>query len=164
MVAFCEASDVEQRLERSLTSTEEEYIDGKIEAAQVLVIGYLGCGNEPYATKADVPLAVRVATSQAVADAITKKASNPAGADSVANTTGPFGQTLNFTAGSSGGVYLSKAVRQMLDPHRCDSKAFAVDTAPTGSMHPPWCSLMMGASYCSCGVDIAGVPIFEGQP
>lgn len=41
-------------------------------------------------------------------------------------------------------------------------KAYSLDTAPGGcGPHLPWCSLMLGATYCSCGVDIAGVPIFE---
>lgn len=44
------------------------------------------------------------------------------------------------------------------------SGAFSVDTAPpVGSTHLPWCSLSFGAGFCSCGVDIAGVPIFEGD-
>lgn len=43
------------------------------------------------------------------------------------------------------------------------SGAFAVDMfGGSASGHLPWCSLMFGALYCSCGVDIAGVPIFEG--
>lgn len=43
------------------------------------------------------------------------------------------------------------------------SGAFSVDMlGPARSAHLPWCSLMMGANYCSCGVDIAGRPIFEG--
>lgn len=41
-------------------------------------------------------------------------------------------------------------------------KAFSIDTAPASSAHLPWCSLMLGALYCSCGFDIAGVPIYEG--
>lgn len=42
------------------------------------------------------------------------------------------------------------------------SGAFAIDMVPSlGSAHLPWCSLNMGALYCSCGVDIAGVPIYE---
>lgn len=48
-----------------------------------------------------------------------------------------------------------------------DNGAFAIDMVPSaGSAHLPWCSLMMGATYCSCGVDIAGVPIYElgGNP
>jgi hypothetical protein len=40
--------------------------------------------------------------------------------------------------------------------------AFTVDTAPSlCGDHLPWCSLSFGATYCSCGVDIAGYPIFE---
>lgn len=45
--------------------------------------------------------------------------------------------------------------------------AFAIDMVPgVGSEHLPWCSLRLGASWCSCGVDIAGVPIYEtgGEP
>jgi hypothetical protein len=41
-------------------------------------------------------------------------------------------------------------------------KAYSLDTAPGGcGAHLPWCSLTLGATYCSCGVDIAGEPIFE---
>ena len=43
------------------------------------------------------------------------------------------------------------------------SGAFSIDTGPAfGTAHLPWCSLMLGATYCSCGVDIAGRPIYEG--
>lgn len=42
-------------------------------------------------------------------------------------------------------------------------EAFSFDTAPSAglSAHLPWCNLAFGATYCSCGVDIAGEPIFE---
>lgn len=40
--------------------------------------------------------------------------------------------------------------------------AFSVDMLGASSVHLPWCSFYFGATYCSCGVDIAGVPIFEG--
>lgn len=39
--------------------------------------------------------------------------------------------------------------------------AFSVDTVGSASLHLPWCALYFGATYCSCGVDIAGYPIFE---
>lgn len=42
------------------------------------------------------------------------------------------------------------------------SGAFAIDTVSSSARHLPWCSLMLGANYCSCGTDIAGRPIFEG--
>lgn len=40
--------------------------------------------------------------------------------------------------------------------------AFSVNMVGSSSLHLPWCSLHFGATYCSCGVDIAGYPIFEG--
>lgn len=39
--------------------------------------------------------------------------------------------------------------------------AFAVDMLGTSTSHLAWCSLTMGAAYCSCGADIAGYPIYE---
>lgn len=40
--------------------------------------------------------------------------------------------------------------------------AFSVDTAPRStSSHLPWCSWSMGATWCSCGADLAGFPIYE---
>lgn len=41
-------------------------------------------------------------------------------------------------------------------------EAFSLDTAPQGtsSMHLPWCSVSFG-ELCSCGVNLAGFPIFE---
>jgi len=42
------------------------------------------------------------------------------------------------------------------------SGAFSVDMVGGASAHLPWCTLMFGGNYCSCGVDIAGYPIFEG--
>jgi hypothetical protein len=41
------------------------------------------------------------------------------------------------------------------------SGAFAIDMLGTCSTHLAWCSLVLGATYCSCGVDIAGFPLFE---
>lgn len=42
-----------------------------------------------------------------------------------------------------------------------DAGAFGIDMLPTVSKHLPWCSLYFGADNCSCGVDIAGYPIYE---
>jgi len=41
------------------------------------------------------------------------------------------------------------------------SGAYAIDMVGTSTMHLPWCSLVLGANYCSCGTDIAGHPIYE---
>jgi hypothetical protein len=40
--------------------------------------------------------------------------------------------------------------------------AFSLDMVGFANLHLPWCASMFGALYCSCGVDIAARPIFEG--
>lgn len=42
-----------------------------------------------------------------------------------------------------------------------DAVAFTIDTVGSTGSHLDWCSYTLGALYCSCGVDIAGVPIYE---
>lgn len=42
------------------------------------------------------------------------------------------------------------------------SGAFSVDMLGGSTIHLPWCNLMFGGLYCSCGADIAGRPIYEG--
>ena len=39
--------------------------------------------------------------------------------------------------------------------------AFSVDTIGASSIHQPWCNLAFGATYCSCGADLAGFPLWE---
>lgn len=39
---------------------------------------------------------------------------------------------------------------------------YAVDMVSATANHAPWCSLAFGATYCSCGADIAGFPLYEG--
>ena len=41
------------------------------------------------------------------------------------------------------------------------SGAFSIDMVGTSTTHQPWCSLLLGATSCSCGADIAGYPIYE---
>lgn len=50
----------------------------------------------------------------------------------------------------------------ILSPPTASGRAFSVCPSSSSAAHLPWCSLMMGATYCSCGVDIAGFPLFEG--
>ncbi|WP_166390302.1 hypothetical protein [Nocardioides ochotonae] len=41
---------------------------------------------------------------------------------------------------------------------------FSIDTAGGGgSPHPPWCSRHFGGPTCSCGVALAGRPIYEPE-
>lgn len=76
---------------------------------------------------------------------------------------GPFSQTLD-TRQQRRGMYWPSEIQEL--QRLCvvggnSSGAFQIDTAPASTAHLPWCSLMLGALYCSCGVDIAGAPIYE---
>lgn len=77
---------------------------------------------------------------------------------------GPFQQSIQVQARRS--LFWPSEIEQLqgLCKTGGGDKAFAVDTAPAGGGgHLPWCNLMFGANYCSCGADIAaGEPIFEG--
>lgn len=75
-------------------------------------------------------------------------------------TTGPF--TIGGSPSNPhGDFYLTRNERKALGEGR--QQAFGVDITggTAGRVHRPWCSLMLGANYCSCGADIAGTPIYE---
>lgn len=77
---------------------------------------------------------------------------------------GPFGVTVDTRQRTGFNLWPSEitALQDICKSTEDTSGAFSVDTAPClGGAHLPWCSLNMGAAYCSCGVDIAGEPIYE---
>lgn len=49
----------------------------------------------------------------------------------------------------------------LLSPTDTTGKAFSITPYGSASAHLAWCSLSMGAEFCSCGTDIAGYPIYE---
>lgn len=76
---------------------------------------------------------------------------------------GPFGQSID-TRQQRRGMFWPTEIEQLQDLCRgpeAPSGAFDVDTVGYGTAHAAWCSLVFGATYCSCGYDIAGYPIFE---
>ena len=75
---------------------------------------------------------------------------------------GPFGNSLD-TRQQRRAMFWPSEIEQLqaLCASADQGKAFSVDTVGCGTSHLPWCSLMFVALYCSCGVDIAGEPIFE---
>lgn len=73
---------------------------------------------------------------------------------------GPFSTAVQFQARRS--MFWPTEIEQLQSICATEdkAKAFSVDTIPGGTGHLPWCSLAMGATYCSCGADIAGYPIY----
>lgn len=81
------------------------------------------------------------------------------GMESIQQSGGPFSVTMK-PVNPAGDFYLTKQEKVALGAGV--QKAFGVQIAgTTASVHLPWCSLNMGATYCSCGADIAGEPIYE---
>ena len=83
-----------------------------------------------------------------------------------AQTAGPFSQTFDTRQRTGFNLWPSEITDlQAICSTEAPAKreAFSFDTAPSAglSAHLPWCNLAFGATYCSCGVDIAGEPIFE---
>jgi hypothetical protein len=83
-----------------------------------------------------------------------------------AQTAGPFGMTVDTRQKSSGFNLWPSEIEQLQaicsNGTTASAGAFSITPACSSSAHLPWCSLNFGATYCSCGVDIAGAPIFEG--
>lgn len=80
-------------------------------------------------------------------------------------TVGPFGMTVDTRQRSSGFNLWPSEINQLQEICQSNttgsSGAFSFSPSGAASAHLPWCSLNFGATYCSCGVDIAGYPIYE---
>lgn len=52
----------------------------------------------------------------------------------------------------------------LLSPTDTTGKAFSITPSGSAGPHMPWCSLMLGALYCSCGADLTDYeyPLYEG--
>lgn len=76
---------------------------------------------------------------------------------------GPFAMTVD-TRQRGGYTLWPSEITQLQEICSSGEKsaAFTVDTAPSlGGTHSPICALAFGATYCSCGADIAGTQIYE---
>jgi len=79
-------------------------------------------------------------------------------------TAGPFGVTVDNRQRTGFNLWPSEITDlQNICKTADDQKgAYSIDTAPSLSgYHVDWCSINLGATFCSCGVDIAGEPIYE---
>lgn len=95
-----------------------------------------------------------------VREAVVAHVRNPDDATQVAVTVDDGSVSRTYRS-SRGRVSIADELWALLIPDDDGSGAFVIDTANTGTAHLAWCSLYFGANYCSCGVDIAGFPIFE---
>lgn len=76
---------------------------------------------------------------------------------------GPFQQVIDSNTRRNGLYWPSEIAQlQSMCPGE-SSGAFSVDTAGGDvTIHRDVCSLNLGATFCSCGADLAGSPLWEG--
>jgi hypothetical protein len=79
---------------------------------------------------------------------------------------GPFGQVLDTRQRTGFNLWPSE-IEQLQDICSSGGKsggAFSFRIGGGSSVHMPWCSLMLGAAYCSCGADLTNYeyPLYEG--
>lgn len=95
-----------------------------------------------------------------VREAVIHHIRHPDDATQVSENIGEYGYAKTYRS-SRGRVTILDEWWALLAPEPA-SGAFSLDMAGAYSAHLAWCALEMGANYCSCGVSIAGYPIFEG--
>jgi hypothetical protein len=82
-------------------------------------------------------------------------------------TAGPFGVAVD-TRQRSGFNLWPTEITALQDicamGGTASSGAFSITPGGTASAHMPWCSLVLGATYCSCGADLTNYeyPLYEG--
>lgn len=80
---------------------------------------------------------------------------------------GPFGVTVDTRQRTGFNLWPSEieALQEICSSGTdASSGAFSITPARSTSAHMPWCSLLMGAAYCSCGADLTNYeyPLYEG--
>lgn len=65
---------------------------------------------------------------------------------------------------SAGDVQIKDEWWAMLTPTDTTTRAFSIRPSGGGNPHMPWCNLMLGATYCSCGADLTNYEyaLYEG--
>lgn len=141
---------IEIALGRAATSIDESIQwDLWIDDARLLIGARLG----------DLEALDQAKLDYVVREAVLSHIRHPDDATSVSVAVGDASESRTYRTGK-GRVSILDEWWNLLSPVQT-SGAFVIDTYGCGSAHLPWCSLNFGAVYCSCGVDIAGYPIYE---
>lgn len=109
-MALATQADVQDDLGRDLTATEASRVAALLARADAVVLGYLGCAEEPD----PVPAALTASVAAIVARALSAAA--PIGAQSVRVDDA----SVSYYAGAeSGGLWLTPTDKLALRPYRC---------------------------------------------
>lgn len=77
-------------------------------------------------------------------------------------TAGPFSMSVDTRQRTGYNLWPSEIqdLQAICSSGPVGRQAFSLDTAPSTLAHAESCSLNFGATYCSCGADLAGFPLF----
>jgi len=82
-------------------------------------------------------------------------------------TAGPYGLTVDTRQRTGYNLWPSE-IEQLQelcrDATTASSGAFSITPSGATPNHMPWCALLLGANYCSCGADLTSgaYPLYEG--
>lgn len=80
-------------------------------------------------------------------------------------TAGPYGMTVDTRQRTGFNLWPSEItdLQAICATGTTGREGWSLDTAPAAGLsgHLAWCDLYFGGTTCSCGVDIAGYPIYE---
>ena len=82
-------------------------------------------------------------------------------------TAGPFGMTTDTRQRTGYNLWPSE-IGQLQDICKTAGEgaqaAFSISPGATTGVHMPWCTIMLGGAYCSCGADLTNYqyPLYEG--
>lgn len=81
-------------------------------------------------------------------------------------TAGPYSMATDTRQRTGYNLWPSEIeqLQEICSNGRSGQVAFSITPSGGSGSHIPWCSLLMGATYCSCGSDINGYegPLYEG--
>ena len=159
MGIFLEASDLPDGTGSNVGLTADQMID---DAESLALLAAPCLGDD----ELDPPLtAQQVNAVRAVLRGAIMRWGDAGSGAKQSTTTGPFSETIDTTVTRRGMFWPSEIDSlQKVCSSGEKGKAFSVDTVGLGSVHAEACSINFGASYCSCGADIAGFPLWEVTP
>lgn len=134
--------------------------DQMIEDAEALALLAAPCLGD---VALDPPLSAgQVAAVKAVLRGAIMRWSDAGSGAKQSVATGPFSETIDTTVTRRGMFWPSEITSlQGICANGEKGKAFSVDTVGYCGVHADICALNFGATYCSCGADIAGFPLWE---
>lgn len=149
--------------------TPEDFTAFTIDAALLPVLiedaeVYATLAAPPLANPASLTDAQRAQVKTVLRRAVVREADSGTGAK-IQETAGQYSYTVDSRTARSTSFLTEEeeALLQGIVGTTRGNTVFSLDVTPTlsTSEHLPWCDLMFGGTVCTCGVAIAGYPLYE---